>query len=304
VTAYLRETPDGAAGRAGLQQGRPQGGSEADAGPGHAVEGEEARFPLAKGLLFSLLLHAALLGGPGLVWHWASPVARPPEKLVVELFGMVANRQTEETKLGEKAPPEPPPETPPPPAPPPPEPPPETPPPPPETPPPPPEPPPPPPPPKAPPRPKPKVTPTQRQTSASPVQVAEQPAEEEPPPPVPPEASKAPSGAAEALIRRTIRHDELDPDVVRRYLAALKKTIKDRLVYPAHAGGVTGAVIVSFRIGEDGGIEPGSLIVRRSSGHAVLDEAALHAVRSAAPFGTPPKTMNISLDIPFFEEKL
>ncbi|MDR3299609.1 MAG: TonB family protein [Candidatus Accumulibacter sp.] len=274
MTAYRREEPGGGTRRDGLQQGRPPRRDAA------------TRSPLGRWLLLSLSLHAAALGGPTLAWHW-SPSPKPPEKLVVELFGMVANRQTEEAQLGEKAletPPEPLPPEPLPPEPPPSAPPPET-----------------PPPPKAPPRPKtPKVTP-QRQTSVSPVQVAEQPAEEPPPPP--PDASQASSGAAEASIRRTIQHDEQDPNVLRRYLTTLKQAVKARLFYPPHAGGVTGTAVVAFRIGEDGGIEAGSLTIRNSSGHAVLDEAALHAVRSAAPFGIPPKAMNISLDMPFFEER-
>lgn len=139
---------------------------------------------------------------------------------------------------------------------------------------------------------------------ASPVKVRDEKAPEAraddslPPPPQP--AGSAP----EAQVQQTIAHDDRELDAQRRYLVALKKVIKAKLVYPANAGGVTGAPVVMFKLRADGSIEPDSLAIRRTSGYGVLDEQALHAVRNAAPFEPPPKAMLIALEMPFFKDNL
>jgi len=73
------------------------------------------------------------------------------------------------------------------------------------------------------------------------------------------------------------------------YLEMVRLRIESRKSYPAQARAAfrEGRVVLSFTITTDGGVR--SLEVRKSSNTKVLDEAALQAVRSAAPFPAPPR---------------
>ena len=73
------------------------------------------------------------------------------------------------------------------------------------------------------------------------------------------------------------------------YLEMVRLRIESQKRYPlqARAAFKEGRVLVRFTITTDGGIR--SLGVRKSSKTKVLDEAALKAVRSAAPFPAPPR---------------
>ncbi len=122
------------------------------------------------------------------------------------------------------------------------------------------------------------------------------------PPPAAAEPPRPAGAAPEDSIRQTIRHEDLELDAQRRFLAALKKAVKAKLSYPSEAHGATGAPTVVFRLAADGSIEPGSLMVRASSGNAVLDEQAMRAVRAVMPYDPPPRAMTIALDIPFSVE--
>jgi protein TonB len=75
-----------------------------------------------------------------------------------------------------------------------------------------------------------------------------------------------PCPAAAARVRRRIDAEKRYPPLARRR-------------------GVVGSVDVAFETGLDGALR--SATVRRSSGSALLDEAALDAVRRAAPFAAP-----------------
>jgi protein TonB len=90
---------------------------------------------------------------------------------------------------------------------------------------------------------------------------------------------------------------------MRRYITDLSRLVRSRLVYPlrAKAEGWTGIVTVSFTVTESGSLLPGSESVRSGSQHSELNEAALRAVRSAAPFPRPPKRMVITLSVNFKE---
>lgn len=79
-------------------------------------------------------------------------------------------------------------------------------------------------------------------------------------------------------------------------LAAVRVGIGRTLVYPALARRREwqGTVIVSFTLVADGTVV--DLAVRRSSGYEALDEAALDAVRRAAPF--PPTGLDVLVVIP------
>jgi protein TonB len=72
------------------------------------------------------------------------------------------------------------------------------------------------------------------------------------------------------------------------YLEMVRLRIEKHKQYPSQASAARweGQVIVRFTIADDGGLR--SVDVRKSSNKKVLDEAALQAVRSAAPFPAPP----------------
>lgn len=84
---------------------------------------------------------------------------------------------------------------------------------------------------------------------------------------------------------------------VRNYSARVRARIA-RKRPPGH--GVSGTAIVAFAISRSGGVRYAR--IHRSSGHGVLDRAAISAIRRAAPFPSPPKGMTLrqlSYTIPF-----
>jgi protein TonB len=88
-------------------------------------------------------------------------------------------------------------------------------------------------------------------------------------------------------------------DYVRRNYDYIQRRIRDALRYPALARreGIQGAVQVAFIIHTDGSLS--SLKLRKSSGYEVLDQAALEAVRKAAPFRKPPEEAKLVLPVTF-----
>lgn len=92
-------------------------------------------------------------------------------------------------------------------------------------------------------------------------------------------------------------------DKQERYLAAQFSYIRDKvlatLTYPTMARrmGWTGQVKISFLILENGDVE--EVVIEESSGHTVLDRAAVQAVKKAAPFPSPPVAANITLPVTF-----
>jgi len=73
----------------------------------------------------------------------------------------------------------------------------------------------------------------------------------------------------------------------RTHFIAIRDAILAQLRYPliARRQGLSGQVEVAFLIAPDGSVS--ELRIRSSSGHAVLDEQALAAIRRAAPFAPP-----------------
>lgn len=69
--------------------------------------------------------------------------------------------------------------------------------------------------------------------------------------------------------------------------AKIRARIERRKEYPAKADGASGKVTLALVIGRDGRLV--SAKVLRSSGHKVLDQAALKAVGRAGPFPAAPK---------------
>jgi periplasmic protein TonB len=80
---------------------------------------------------------------------------------------------------------------------------------------------------------------------------------------------------------------------------AVRMAIDRHLVYPLKARrmGWIGRVVVAFEIDERG--VPGEVRVASSSGFGSLDDAAVEAVRSAAPFDAPGRRVGLSVPVAF-----
>lgn len=239
-----------------------------------ALPERRLRLVFAVGLGISVLLHAALVL-PWLMNDGAAP--RPPqrEQLVVDLLGMVSNRQSEQQVVGRpmEAPA-----------------------------------------PASPPKQAIRQAtrerpPVPRQTAPSPVQV-ERPAEE-PVRAVPEPATQvaavppAANGAEEERVQQTVRARNTDADAIRKYLASLKRAIQSKLVYPAEAreAGYVGAPMIRFTLTESGNILSGSLALQKSSGYPVLDESAMRAALAGAPFEKPPRQMDVAIAVAFVQDR-
>jgi protein TonB len=79
----------------------------------------------------------------------------------------------------------------------------------------------------------------------------------------------------------------------------IQKRIMQELIYPSQArrAGVQGVVEVVFTINTDGSIR--GALVRKSSEKIILDEEALRAVQSAAPFRPPQRPVKIVIPVSF-----
>lgn len=79
----------------------------------------------------------------------------------------------------------------------------------------------------------------------------------------------------------------------------IKKRVRQYLVYNPQAKrmGIQGMVTVSFTIQQDGRVR--DVAVSKSSGYPLLDESALEAVRSAAPFAAPPEPARVIMPVQF-----
>lgn len=257
-------------------------------------DASRARIEDACGLVVSLMLHASLLLAGLVIGTPEPPPAQRQSPLAVELFGMLGRRQEARQAKGEDV----------------------------ER--------------AAAPAARPAQAPRQR-PPAPPDTARKEPRDEVPPgetastapspgpvsepahkPAPSPATADAPSPSAEAAagaqasargteeqrVQQTVQRQELPPDLMRKYLAALTKAIQRRLAYPAQARaeGATGAPVVRFVITGGGEILPGSLGIQRSSGHGALDEAALRAVLASAPLEPPARQMTVVLTLSFVQE--
>jgi protein TonB len=75
------------------------------------------------------------------------------------------------------------------------------------------------------------------------------------------------------------------------YIELLKMRVESQKAYPESAleKGLRGVVVVRFLMNSDGTVS--ELAVHQSSGAVALDDSALSAVRSSAPFPSPPSGM-------------
>lgn len=126
-------------------------------------------------------------------------------------------------------------------------------------------------------------------------------------PPAPAPAKSNPGaqnvqGAEEQQIARTIsRRPESDDELIRAYVRLLSKRVHSRLIYPEEGrqAGLRGVAKVSFGILSTGQIRPDTLKIVASSGQSRLDASALQTIRSSAPFGPPPREINVAIDVVF-----
>jgi TonB family protein len=101
-------------------------------------------------------------------------------------------------------------------------------------------------------------------------------------------ATTSPPGESEA----TVSLDSMELKYV-SYLSSIKKRIEPRWQYPESAQqmGLQGRLALCFSIARDGQLEKLELL--SSSGHSLLDDEALNAVRGAAPYYPLPERLHI-----------
>jgi len=217
-------------------------------------------FNFCQWLAVSWLLHCGLILPLVLIGLY-SPAYVNHDKLVIELFGMIADRQQEARTEKTVAPPRKVPQI----------------------------------------LPRlPKKAPDRYETVAADIPVNEEQIDETPiaePMPVVSTANKR----EELQVQQSIAHEDQDADKTRAYLARLSKRLQSNLVYPEEMRkkGMEGVSWISFTIMQSGEIREGSLRVHKSSGHAVFDSGALKTARVSAPFEKPPKELTISIGVSF-----
>ena len=81
--------------------------------------------------------------------------------------------------------------------------------------------------------------------------------------------------------------------------ASIRAQIVSHLSFPSAARrmGMTGKIIVSFLLREDGGVE--NILVVQSSGYEMLDDHVVSTIRATAPFSKPPARVQLVLPIVF-----
>lgn len=90
-------------------------------------------------------------------------------------------------------------------------------------------------------------------------------------------------------------------DINRRYIARLAKQLRSNLAYPEEVRkyGIDGISTVTFVVTKSGDIKSDSLKIKRSSGYPALDNSALMSARTSAPFEKPPKELTVSIAVEF-----
>jgi protein TonB len=106
-------------------------------------------------------------------------------------------------------------------------------------------------------------------------------------------------GSAVGAAGGTAEKSSQGAEYIKRNYRYIQRRIRDKLVYPAPArkAGIQGVTELSFTIHEDGRVS--AVRVLKSSGHVVLDEAAVETIYAAAPFPRPPASARIAIPIAF-----
>lgn len=152
------------------------------------------------------------------------------------------------------------------------------------------------------PRPAPAPRPAPVLTTEAPKAVVEAPVIVPPPVPTPAPPAAAPAPPAPKMEARSVPSAQpAEADSLAQYRMEIIELARRYKRYPriAQDNNWTGTSSVRLVIGADGGIE--SLIVRTSSGYAVLDQEALAMLRTAKSKATIPPALRgktITLDVP------
>jgi len=119
--------------------------------------------------------------------------------------------------------------------------------------------------------------------------------------PTPQAAEAAHAASSDAQIQTTIAAKATDADALKRYLVKLRKKLQENIVYPEEAKekGYEGNPVLRFTITEDGTIRPGSLVIVQSSGYLVLDQSAIEAALASEPFDRPAHRMEAAVKLTF-----
>jgi protein TonB len=116
-----------------------------------------------------------------------------------------------------------------------------------------------------------------------------------------PESSEggASSAAESSNTAAAAEGERLRREYVGKNFAYIQKRVARYTTYPSQArrSGIKGKVTVAFTINIDGTVA--DIVVAESSGHPVLDDAGITAVRDAAPFPKPPAAARIAIPISF-----
>ena len=101
--------------------------------------------------------------------------------------------------------------------------------------------------------------------------------------PATPQAPAAPTGVASSIDK---------PGLLRAYVKTLSKAVRKRRAYPraAKLAGLEGRAVVRIVLNESGGIV--AIELASSSGHDILDRAALEAARSVGRLPAAPSALN------------
>jgi len=110
------------------------------------------------------------------------------------------------------------------------------------------------------------------------------------------------AGAEERQNAETLNNKrKAEINRLQKYVKTLSKKVQANLVYPSEGRhtGLQGIATVSFAILQTGQIRPDTLKIIASSGQPKLDESALKTIRLSAPFDPPPKEMSLAIAVAF-----
>lgn len=102
-------------------------------------------------------------------------------------------------------------------------------------------------------------------------------------------------------MQQFLGHRVTEADLINAYIRQLTKQAKDHLIYPLEAKRkrLEGISEVSFVVTESGTIKSNTLKITRSSGSTILDASALETITRIAPFQRPPHQLTVSFGIDF-----
>ncbi len=97
-------------------------------------------------------------------------------------------------------------------------------------------------------------------------------------------------------LAKSIQEGEGNDNELRRgYTRQIRHRIAQKKFYPAVARrrGFEGEPVIAFILNKDGSL--GHLVLDKTSGHKMLDQAALKTVKKGAPFPEIPEQLNLKI---------